>query len=220
MNRDIENITQAYLEKKMISADRGDSTSALSIRLKASLDNQLDELSLTLDQSKTTLVSWFIEAGIEELNYLLCKTNQYDAVTENDDRPHKIFMLNTNFNNDEETHYNMIRNQEAAAFHKGWKESILRLSKGDIVYLYQSGVGIVARGIVSGELEKGVRDNIENAKYSKKLSNFEMGFKAISAKQFREITGGGTNFRMVLVELNNDQFKAIDEEINKRLKGS
>lgn len=66
----------------------------------------------------------------------------------------KTFMLNTNYNNDEETHFDMLKNQEAAAFCKGWKEYICQLSKGDTVYLYQSGVGIIASGVVDGELVK------------------------------------------------------------------
>jgi len=127
-------------------------------------------------------------------------------------------MLNTNYNNDEKTHFNMLRNQEAAAFCKGWKEYICQLSKGDTVYLYQSGVGIVASGIVSGDLEKHEYSGTSEEKYSKTLEDFKIGFKAISAKQFKDITNGGANFRRTMVELTLSQGQKVKTEIEGRLK--
>ena len=40
----------------------------------------------------------------------------------------------------------MLANHKAAAYFDPWKYKIERLAKGDVVYLYQSAVGIVAMG--------------------------------------------------------------------------
>ncbi|WP_254866349.1 CopG family ribbon-helix-helix protein [Salmonella enterica] len=49
-----------------------DSVSApISIRLPTVLNNELDELSLSLDRSKSSLISEFIKAGIAAANELL-----------------------------------------------------------------------------------------------------------------------------------------------------
>lgn len=120
---------------------------------------------MSLDRTKSSLVSEFIKAGVAAANELLKEHSLISAEMKEqlaDQRKdsagsfldRKTFMLNTNYNNDEETHFDMLKNQEAAAFCEGWKEYICQLSKGDKVYLYQSGVGIIASGVVDGELVK------------------------------------------------------------------
>lgn len=219
--------TMKELIKKSLSNQADDTTTTpISIRLPIVLSNELDELSLTLDKSKGFLISEFIKAGITETNALLVErslltdevTDQMVKEHENDEERSlngKIFMLNTNYNNDKDSHFEMLKNHEAAAFCKGWKEYICQLSKGDTVYLYQSGVGIVAVGTVSGNLEMSTYDGIANDKYAKALKDFKTGFKAISARQFKEITGGGANFRRTMVEMTSGQANAVAKEIEK-----
>ena len=47
----------------------------------------------------------------------------------------------------------MLRRGRAAAYFTPWKHQIERLRRGDVVFLYRSGVGIVAFGRASGRLE-------------------------------------------------------------------
>ena len=47
----------------------------------------------------------------------------------------------------------MLRHGRAAAYFTPWKHQIERLRRGDVVFLYRSGVGIVAFGRASGRLE-------------------------------------------------------------------
>lgn len=196
-------------------------TTPVSIRLPTHLSNELDELSLTLDKSKSYLLLEFIKAGIKETNAILeerySNPEQPEERDANATLKRKIFMLNTNYNNDEETHFNMLKLQEAAAFCKGWKEYICQLSIGDTVYLYQSGVGVVASGIVSSDLQKHEYAGVPDDKYSKALGDFKFGFKAISAKQFKDITNGGANFRRTMVELTLAQDQKLKSEIATRL---
>lgn len=198
-------------------------TVSISLRLPLSLSNELDELALTLDRSKSFLVTEFIKAGINETNAILEQNSANPDITpeEDDDsgiRLPRSFMLNTNYNNDPKSHFEMIKNQEAAAFCTGWKEYIDRLNIGDYVYLYQSGVGFIASGIVSGELVKSEHNGKPDDKYSKSLKDFKVGFKAISAKEFKAITSESANFRRTMVKLSSKQQYDLKNLIDKRMK--
>ena len=214
------------IKKSLANQVDDTTTTPISIRLPTVLSNELDELSLTLDRSKSFLLNEFIKAGIAETNAFLAESSllteeaqgQMLTSRENDKGSflkRKSFMLNTNYNQDADAHFDMLNNQEAAAFCKGWKEYIGQLSKGDKVYLYQSGVGIVAVGTVDGELEKSEYSGVADDKYSKSLKDFKSGFKAISARRFKELTGGGTNFRRTMVELSSMQNQNIAQEIER-----
>jgi predicted DNA-binding protein len=198
-------------------------TVPLSLRLPLSLSNELDELALTLDRSKSFLVTEFIKAGIKETNHILAQKSANPRITptEEDDsnfRLPRTFMLNTNYSNDPKTHFDMLKNQEAAAFCAGWKEYIERLSEGDRVYLYQSGVGFIAVGEVSGELEKSEHYGVPDDKYAKKLRDFKIGFKAVSAKEFKSLSNESANFRRTMVELSSKQNYVLNNEIERRIK--
>lgn len=210
------------LEKSIFDQTDESTTVPLSIRLPNHLNNELEELTLTLDKSKSFLLLEFIKAGIIETNKLLEEKAMNPQIEEQRDPDdfikRKKFMLNTNFNNDKSSHFQMLENQEAAAFYKGWKEYICNLSEGDKVYLYQSGVGFIASGTVTGDLIKGEYHGKADEKYCKKLKDFKVGFKAISAKEFKALTGGGANFRMTMVELTANQTHKLDQEIEKRMK--
>ncbi len=116
-------------------------TTPVSIRLPILLSNELNELSITLDRSKSYLISEFIKAGITETNAILAEKalitedeneDQGQMINERIDK--KSFMLNTNYNNNEDSHFDMLKSQEAVAFCKGWKEYICQLSIGDTVF--------------------------------------------------------------------------------------
>lgn len=212
------------LEKAIFDQTDESSTTPLSIRLPNHLNNQLEELTLTLDKSKSYLLLEFIRAGISETNALLEERAKDPKIEELRDTSNflnkKSFMLNTNYNRDKSAHFTMLENQEAAAFCTGWKEYICNLQEGDKVYLYQSGVGFVASGIVTGDLIKSEYGGKTEDKYSKKLKDFKCGFRAISAKEFKALTDAGANFRMTMVQLSPKQQNALDNEIKKRLQNS
>lgn len=197
-------------------------TVSISLRLPLSLSNELDELALTLDRSKSFLVTEFIKAGINETNAILEQNSANPEITPDEDddsglRLPRSFMLNTNYNNDTKSHFEMIKNQEAAAFCSGWKEYIERLNVGDHVYLYQSGVGFIASGVVSGELVKSEHNGKPDDKYSRSLKDFKVGFKAISAKEFKAITSESANFRRTMVELSSKQQYDLKNLIDQRM---
>jgi len=210
------------LERVIFDQTDSSSTTPLSIRLPNHLNNQLEELAFSLDKPKSFLLLEFVKAGIKETTSIL----EEAAKNLEADEPKgekslfgkRYFMLNTNYNNNQSAHMSMLENHEAAAFYTGWKENISHLKEGDKVYLYQSGVGFVASGVVTGELIKSEYEGTAEAKYSKKLSDFKTGFRAITAKEFKTLTNGGANFLRTMVQLNLHQQKVLDAEIDNRMK--
>lgn len=197
------------------------STTPMSIRLSNLMLNELEELAIELEKPKSFLINEYIKDGIRRTFEHLDKVNK-ELVIEDDRAPNdftkkKVFILNTNYSNNPDAHFEMINNQEAAAFVTGWKHLILNLREGDKVYLYQSSVGFIASGIVTGDLIISDYKGVAEEKYSKKLTDFKTGFKAITAKDFKDATGKGTNFRATLSEMSLQQGQKLDELIKKRM---
>lgn len=64
------------------------------------------------------------------------------------------YILNTNLKNSDIDDADMVENGKAAAYYDPWKHNINRINKGDKVFLYRNGTGIVGMGIGSGTTEK------------------------------------------------------------------
>lgn len=86
------------------------------------------------------------------------------------------------------------------------------------MFLYQSGVGVIACGEVCGDLVKSQYYGVKDDKYSKSLKHFKVGFKAISARDFKNMTDDSVNFRRTMVSITPNQFHKLSDEIEKRLK--
>lgn len=63
------------------------------------------------------------------------------------------YVLNTDYSNNPKHDDAMIKEHMAAAYNTGWKEKIKKFQKGDTVFLYRSGVGLVAYGKADGILK-------------------------------------------------------------------
>ncbi|MDD3473148.1 MAG: hypothetical protein PHS86_10210, partial [Syntrophaceae bacterium] len=134
-----------------------------------------------------------------------------------DDNPYEdiaqgYYLLNTNFRNNPIDHNDMLSNHKAAAYFDPWKKKIERLSKGDFVFLYQSGVGIVALGSTDGKLIKAMYqgDPIHpEEEYYMTLLNFKTVAPPLTASEIKQLTGVGTAFRQTMCGLNADDGKTI-----------
>lgn len=201
--------------------EKAEETHSISIRLSNNIINQLDELSQEFDKNRSELIETFIKAGIEETEKILQERSKdlLLKLDENDNtalKTQRYFLLNTNFNNVENDHYTMLENQEASAFVNGWKQSIERLKTGDIVFLYQSGHGMVAYGYVEGELIKRPYRGIADEWYSKKLNKFKRLEKAITAKKCKEIIQSNLNCRLTLSKLSSDKGQKLFEYLQQQ----
>jgi hypothetical protein len=129
------------------------------------------------------------------------------------------YILNTNIRNDEQDHDDMLTNGKAAAYFDPWKFKIERLRKGDVVFLYQSGVGIVAVGQADGKLQKQpYHDKPEHKgeEYFMKLRHFEAVSPPLRAAEIKRITQIDHRFMSVMFGLDTDSGKALQQHIHNR----
>lgn len=132
--------------------------------------------------------------------------NPYEDIAEG------YFILNTNFSNTQEDHDDMLSNAKAAAYFDPWKYKIERLAKGDVVFLYQSGVGIVAFGEADARLVKAPYQKdpkVPDEEYSRKLNNFQRVSPPLSAAEIKQITGVNHVFMSTMFGLDAESGKKI-----------
>ena len=137
--------------------------------------------------------------------------NPYEDIAEG------YYILNTNASNTQEDHDDMLAQGKAAAYFDPWKYKIERLAKGDVVFLYQSGVGIVALGEADGKLVKApYQGNPEHPdeEYSMKLQRFERVTPPVTAAEIKKITGVNHVFMGTMFGVDADGGKAIRKFIH------
>ena len=142
-----------------------------------------------------------------------------------DDDPYEdiaggFYILNTNYGNNPEDQADMLLHHKGAAFFDPWKFKIERLERGDVVFLYQVGVGIVAYGKVTGKLLKAPYhgDPKEpDEEYSKKLEPFKLLSPPLSASEIKRITGINHSFRGTMFALDAESGEKVKSAIDNRL---
>ena len=195
MKNFIQNLENEFVEKNQ-------EKTTFSIRLSVKEDLILQEIAESFDLSRQELlhrliteqiiVPWkkrFEEQANEELE---------EVDTEQSTR---YFLLNTNKVNDIDDHDFMLKNQVAAAFEDGYKEKIVKFKKGDWVFLYESGQGIIAFGQASGRLEKAPHYGREDKTYYQRLEGFTRLSKAIKASEIKRILNRSFPFAQTLAQI-------------------
>jgi len=103
----------------------------------------------------------------------------------------------------------MLTNAKAAAYYDPWKFNIERLNKGDTVFLYQSGVGVVAFGEADGKLKKAPYEENPDEEYSMKLLKFHRLSRPLTAAEIKSITGVEYVFMATMFGVDADSGKKI-----------
>lgn len=174
-----------------------DDTQAFTLRLSTGTVVSIDELASTLAVTRQELVAELVKDSLERA------LKQYDEVQNKPDlqeptadsgTAQKYVILNTNKRNNPDDHFNMVNNGIAAAFYPDWKFKINSLKEGDIVFLYESGVGIVGVGRANGQLEIKDYGQDVNETHQQKLTNYKT-VKPLSASEMKKLTG--TNMRFL-----------------------
>lgn len=141
-----------------------------------------------------------------EISPFRVSDNPYEDLAEG------FYILNTNYKNDELDHKDMLSQAKAAAYYDPWKYKIERLKRGDVVFLYQSGVGIVAVGEADGMLHKAAyHGDPANAdeEYFMKLLNFQLVDPPMPARDIKNITGINHVFMGTMFGLDADAGKEL-----------
>jgi hypothetical protein len=127
--------------------------------------------------------------------------NPYEDIDEG------YYIFNTNIKHGSEDETDMLENKKVAAYFEPWKFKIEHLKKGDKVFLYRSGTGIVAKGIATGKIDKSsYRNNPQysNEEYSMKLNKFKVLDDPISASEIKIIAGVNYVFMQTMFSIDKD----------------
>lgn len=131
------------------------------------------------------------------------------------------YIVNTNYRNDTQDHDMMLTEHVAAAFFTPWKEKIARIGKGDVVFLYQSGIGIIAVGAANGKLKKrSYQGNPEHPDedFSMPLTKFETIETPVTAAEIKEICGVNYRFMSTLFSIDAEAGRKLDTVIRSKSK--
>lgn len=125
-------------------------------------------------------------------------------------------MVNTNISNNAADHDYMLRKHRAAAFYSPWKEKIEKyLAPGDMVYLYQSGVGLVAYGRVDTQPQRkgleGDPSQIEESYVD--LVEFRVLKAPVAPSMIRKVMRYDIPFRHTLVRLPNTGGELLHQHV-------
>ncbi len=174
---------------------------ASTVRIPKELALFIEELADQLDISKQEVTLKLIEAGVEIAEREL----------ESEEVDNSAFhVLNTNRRHDESDHDYMLNHGIAAAFYDPWKFNIDRIKKGDTVFLYENGVGIVAYGTGSGSTLKKDRYDDKDECHYQELSDFKVLEVPISAANIKKTLNRNVAFLRTMSGMPDGQ-KILDE---------
>ncbi len=115
------------------------------------------------------------------------------------------YLVNTNIRNDEADDADMLSGKKVAAYFEPWKYKIARVRRGDIVFLYRSGSGVVAFGKADGKLVKTAYHGDPkhpDEEFFMKLTAFTAIDPPMTAAELKEISGNqGMVFRQTMISL-------------------
>ena len=113
----------------------------------------------------------------------------------------KIYIINTNFNNDRSCEQDMLQKAKCSVYCDPWKYYIDEIGCNDIVFLYKSGVGIIARGVATGIVEKVDYNGIEDDEYYMYLDRFEILQKPLEASKITELIGHKIHYNQTVISV-------------------
>lgn len=154
------------------------------------------------------IIYWVFEIN----NQYYIEFNMYSQAEDFLEYENNCYVLNTNLRSNPKYTEEMLSEQKAAAYYPGWREKIQKFQKGDLVFLYKSGTGIIAYGYANGKLNKSPCDGHKDYEYNMKLENFETLSTPISASTMKKITQQGFNFRQTMFSISEEAAKKIIEK--------
>lgn len=127
-------------------------------------------------------------------------------------------IVNTNASDMSDAWKEMIHNCQTgkAAAYYGRKEAVCGIQRGDKVYLYHTGKGVIAKGEATSEFQVGNDERGENEYYVP--LKFEWAYlegewcsKAPTAREINQRLGSGHRFRQTVFSISQEMATKIDE---------
>ena len=185
------------------------------------IDVKTREAILYWNDQGLDIKGWIYRIYMTKTHELYLEFNTYKTVDDpSEDIEEGFFILNTNYSNNPDDDKDMISNKKAAAYFDPWKKSITRMQKGDKIFLYRSGTGIVARGIVKGKLKKADYHGNpaeKDEEYFVELKTFSEIKKPLIASKIKSIAGIDYRFMKTCFSLDRGSGGKIWNELTKRV---
>lgn len=190
----------AHLQKKKTA-----STNQVSMTIRVSPEEEaaIQDLAAYAETTRQEVIYELIATYLLPAWEKLREEDAEDTIeieSSTDDKP-SFHLLNTNKANSIQDHSMMIEKKLAAAFENGWKQKINKIKAGDHVFLYESGKGIVAHGVASGEVVKAPHEGRPDETYYQQLHDFTLVDRPISPKDIRKALGRKITFVHTLTRL-------------------
>jgi hypothetical protein len=119
-----------------------------------------------------------------------------------------FYVVNTNWNNEPGDDAAMLREKKVAAFFAPWKFKIDRLRRGDHVFLYRSGTGVIAVGTADGRVRKAAyqgKAEHKGEEYSMGLLDFGLVDPPLTPAEVKTIASNPSLvFRQTMFSLDPD----------------
>ena len=212
-------IEKFIAEKTQQKSDIEAVTEAITLRLQGGVVAEIDELASSLEITRHELMIEFIADSLKRAQEYYEKVqNKPESVEQLVDDEHeatsepRYIFLNTNKRNDPNDHAYMVSNGIAAAFYDPWKFKINSLRKGDVVFLYESGVGIVAVGKASGVTDVLDKNNHIGETHQQKLSDYRK-VNPLSARKIKKLTGTNMRFLQTMFKVKSDYGVLIEDQL-------
>lgn len=204
------NLVELIRESKKAKKEEVVST---TVRIPMKLNSVMEALADQLSLSKQEMMLHLIEAGVkiaeDELKLDDVEEEKKKQDQDKEQQSCGFHILNTNKRHGLEDHEWMLKEGVAGAFYDPWKFNIDRIKKGDIVFLYENGVGIVAYGKGTGTvLIADHSDDVKDTRYQK-LDGFKVLSKPLSATEIRKILARSVVFLRVMSAMSDGQ-KVLD----------
>lgn len=211
LNRERKMAIEDFILQK---TQQKDDTQAFTLRLLTGTVASIDELASTLSVTRQELVAELVKDSLERA------LKQYEEVQNkpdfqeqtSDGEEKKYVVLNTNKRHSSSDHLNIVNNGIAAAFYTPWKFKIDTLKKGDIVFLYETGVGIVGVGKANGQLEIKDRGADVDETHQQTLTDYKR-VKPLSSSEIRKITGTNMVFLQTMFRVISKHGALIEKSL-------
>lgn len=179
---------------------------ATTVRIPQSLQSVIEELAEYLSLSKQDIMLKLLEEGANIAEQTIADAQAQIEVEQTEAL--RFHVLNTNKRRNLDDQREMLKDGVVAAF-RSKKNNIDRIRQGDIVFLYENGIGIIAYGQGSGQTLKKDRYGDKDECHYQKLSDFVILEQPISASQTKKILGRNVVFLRTMSSMPDGQ-KLLD----------
>ena len=165
---------------------------ASTVRMPESLHTFIETLANDLELSKQEIMLKLLEQGAEAAQQALDEVEKAElaqlALAEEAEPQLAtgFHILNTNKAHTDDDHEWMLANKAAAAFYEPWKFNINRIKKGEVVFLYENGKGIVAYGRGTGDVQLREHEGKKDECHYQTLEGFTILEQPLSAAAIKK----------------------------------